>query len=145
MVPFEMFTLGVSTLMGGALKLMGMKQEAQNTRDAQTLEILSKTIADTQNARQTSDGTKTQWTKRTLALGIVFAVIVLPKLVAAFHPETVVTFGWTEFHPGFLFFPDREAFSWMTVSGLAITPLDTNLCSAIIGFYFGHSMAGGTR
>jgi hypothetical protein len=46
--------------------------------------------------------------------------------------------------PGFLFFKEgREVFEWITFQGLVITQLDTNLVSAIIGMYFGGSLAKG--
>ena len=37
----------------------------------------------------------------------------------------------------------REIFEWITFQGLVITQLDTNLVSAIIGMYFGGSLAKG--
>ena len=55
-----------------------------------------------------------------------------------------VTVGFTNWRPGFLFFlPEREVFEWVTFQGLVITQLDTNLVSAIIGMYFGGSLAKG--
>ena len=71
----------------------------------------------------------------------VFAIVILPKLVAVYYPDVDVTVGYTIFHPGFLFFTDgREVFEWVTFQGLVITQLDTNLVSAIIGMYFGGSL-----
>ena len=71
----------------------------------------------------------------------VFSIVVLPKLVAVFAPDVLVTVGYTEFKPGFLFFTkDVEIFKWITFEGLVITQLDTNLVSAIIGMYFGGSL-----
>jgi hypothetical protein len=82
-----------------------------------------------------------QWTRRIIALTAVFSIVVLPKLVAVFAPDVLVTVGYTEFKPGFLFFTkDVEIFKWVTFEGLVITQLDTNLVSAIIGMYFGGSL-----
>jgi hypothetical protein len=82
-----------------------------------------------------------QWTRRIIALTAVFSIVVLPKLVAVFAPDVLVTVGYTEFKPGFLFFTkDVEIFKWITFEGLVITQLDTNLVSAIIGMYFGGSL-----
>ena len=82
-----------------------------------------------------------QWTRRIIALTSVFAIVVLPKMVAVFYPSVDVTVGYTLFQPGFLFFTDgREVFQWVTFQGLVITQLDTNLVSAIIGMYFGGSL-----
>jgi hypothetical protein len=74
----------------------------------------------------------------------VFAIVLLPKLVAVYYPAVDVTVGFTNWRPGFLFFlPEREVFEWVTFQGLVITQLDTNLVSAIIGMYFGGSLAKG--
>ena len=82
-----------------------------------------------------------QWTRRIIALTAVFAIVVLPKLVAIFYPAVAVTVGYTLFHPGFLFFTEgKEVFQWVTFKGLVITQLDTNLVSAIVGMYFGGSL-----
>jgi len=82
-----------------------------------------------------------QWTRRIIALAAIFAIVVLPKLVAVFYPEVDVTVGYTNWRPGFWFLVEgRERFEWITFQGLVITQLDTNLVSAIIGMYFGGSL-----
>ena len=81
------------------------------------------------------------WTRRIIALTSVFAIVVLPKLVAVYYPDVDVTVGYTNWRPGFMFFREgREVFEWVTFQGLVITQLDTNLVSAIIGMYFGGSL-----
>ena len=81
------------------------------------------------------------WTRRIIALISVFAIVVLPKMVAVFYPDVDVTVGYTNWNPGFWFFREgREIFEWITFQGLVITQLDTNLVSAIIGMYFGGSL-----
>ena len=84
------------------------------------------------------------WTRRIIALTSIFAIVLLPKLVAVFYPQVDVTVGFTNWQPGFWFFKEgREVFEWITFQGLVITQLDTNLVSAIIGMYFGGSLAKG--
>ena len=81
------------------------------------------------------------WTRRIIALASIFAIVLLPKLVAVYYPDVDVTVGYTNWRPGFLFFREgREVFEWITFQGLVITQLDTNLVSAIIGMYFGGSL-----
>ena len=81
------------------------------------------------------------WTRRIIALTAIFAIVLLPKLVAVFYPAVDVTVGYTNWRPGFMFFREgREVFEWITFQGLVITQLDTNLVSAIIGMYFGGSL-----
>jgi|TARA_Y100000310_G_scaffold57307_1_gene52506 hypothetical protein len=82
-----------------------------------------------------------QWTRRIIALSAIFAIVILPKLVAVYYPEVDVTVGYTNWRPGFWFLVEgRERFEWITFQGLVITQLDTNLVSAIIGMYFGGSL-----
>ena len=82
-----------------------------------------------------------QFTRRIIALTSIFAIVLLPKLVPIFYPEILVTVGYTNWKPGFLFFTDgKEIFEWVSFNGLVITQLDTNLVSAIIGMYFGGSL-----
>ena len=82
-----------------------------------------------------------QWTRRIIALSAIFAIVVLPKLVAVYYPDVDVTVGYTNWKPGFWFLVEaRERFEWITFQGLVITQLDTNLVSAIIGMYFGGSL-----
>ena len=84
------------------------------------------------------------WTRRIIALTSVFAIVLLPKLVAVYYPDVDVTVGYTNWQPGiFLIRQGREVFEWITFQGLVITQLDTNLVSAIIGMYFGGSLAKG--
>ena len=81
------------------------------------------------------------FTRRVIALTSIFAIILLPKLVAVYAPDVSVTVGYTNWMPGFWFFKEgREVFEWVTFEGLVITQLDTNLVSAIIGMYFGGSL-----
>ena len=81
------------------------------------------------------------WPRRIIALTSVLAIVVLPKLVAVFYPDVDVTVGYTNWKPGFWFLVEaRERCEWITLQGLVITQLDTNLVSAIIGMYFGGSL-----
>jgi hypothetical protein len=69
----------------------------------------------------------------------VFAIIVLPKLVAVFYPEVNVIVGYTEVEGGILnlLLGANETVRWQAASGFVITPLDTHIVSAIVGLYFG--------
>ncbi|MCP4493072.1 MAG: hypothetical protein GY820_38105 [Gammaproteobacteria bacterium] len=79
------------------------------------------------------------WTRRLIALSAVFAIIVLPKLVAVWYPEVSVIVGYTEVKGGFFgwLFGAQESVQWQAARGFVITPLDTHIVSAIVGLYFG--------
>ena len=138
--PFEIITMLGSTLLSGLLSLwsqrMKAKQEGQKMLIART-EVQNVAISDARNY----DNKGFQFTRRIIALTAIFSIVLLPKLVPLFYPEILVTVGYTNWKPGFLFFTDgQEIFEWVSFNGLVITQLDTNLVSAIIGMYFGGSL-----
>ena len=96
--------------------------------------------AETVKSAREYDNAGFQWTRRIIALTAIFAIVVLPKVVAVFYPEISVTVGYTQFKPGFFFVPEKEVMEWKALTGLVITPLDTNLVGAIVGMYFGGSL-----
>jgi hypothetical protein len=84
------------------------------------------------------------FTRRTIALATIGAVIVWPMFAPVIAPNLQVTLGWTEMTSGVWPFTDpREALQWHTVQagGIVVTPLMTHMCSAITGFFFGNQIA----
>jgi hypothetical protein len=143
--PFEIITMLASTVLGGLMSVWAESRKAK--AEAQKL-LITRGEFDMKARKQSLDhGLKDKgfaWTRRIIALTSVFAIVLLPKLVAVYYPDVAVTVGYTNWNPGFLFFkPGREVFEWITFQGLVITQLDTNLVSAIIGMYFGGSLAKG--
>lgn len=132
-IPTEILTMGVSSVIGGVLKIIDAKAQAQR----QLLDALNKDAA----ARAAIPNKSYQFTRRTIALTVTFSVILLPKLAAlAGYP---VTLGSTEVHSFFWgLFGDSAKLVWYTVGGMPITPLDTNAFAAIVGLYFGY---GGSK
>jgi hypothetical protein len=112
-------------------------KQAQQEMLMQRAEFNRGAVADARDAGKTDK--HFAWTRRLIALSAVFAIIVLPKLVAVWYPEVTVYVGYTEATGGFfnwLFGPD-EAIQWKMAKGFVITPLDTHIVSAIVGLYFG--------
>jgi len=138
--PFEIITMLGSTVLGGVMSIWADSRKAK-AEEQQLLITRGKFQLQAVEAARNVKDTGFQWTRRIIALTAVFSIVVLPKLVAVFAPDVLVTVGYTEFKPGFLFFTkDVEIFKWITFEGLVITQLDTNLVSAIIGMYFGGSL-----
>ena len=140
--PFEIVTMLASTVLGGVMSVWSESRKAK--AEAQKL-LITRGEFDMKARKQSLDqGLKDKgfaWTRRIIALTSVFAIVVLPKLVAVYYPNVDVTVGYTNFQPGFWFFKEgRDVFEWITFQGLVITQLDTNLVSAIIGMYFGGSL-----
>ena len=133
--PFEIITMLGSTVLGGVMSVWAESRKAK--QDQQKLLITRGEFE--MKARKAARDVKDkgfQWTRRIIALSSVFAIVILPKLVAVYYPDVTVTVGYTQWNPGGLFRSGREVFDWITFQGLVITQLDTNLVSAIIGMYF---------
>ena len=138
--PFEIITMLGSTVLGGVMSIWAENRKAKAEEQRLLITRGEFEMKAVKAARDNKD-VGFQWTRRIIALTAVFAIIVLPKLVAIFAPDVSVTVGYTQFKPGFLFFTkDVEIFKWVTFEGLVIAQLDTNLVSAIIGMYFGGSL-----
>ena len=147
MFPLEIVTMGASVLLSFAIKFFTQKSENKRERDMATLRAMNSNAQHVKDARE-YDNKGFQWTRRIIALSVVFSVIVLPKVLVLTGIYTgPYSFGWTELEGGFLFFTDaKEVFQWKTlVNGLVITPLDTHTVSAIIGLYFGGSLSNVRR
>ena len=137
-MPFEMITMLGSTVLGGIMSIWSQNIKAQQKMLLERAEVQTAAFKD---ARE-YENTGFQWTRRIIALTAIFAIIVLPKILPLISPDAHVIVGYTEWKPGFLFFEGKDVMQWvpMASKGIVITPLDTNLVSAIIGLYFGGSL-----
>ena len=143
--PFEIITMLGSTLLSSLLSIWSQSRKA---KEEQQKLLITRGEFEMKAKQQSLDhGLKDKgfaWTRRIIALTSIFAIVLLPKLVAVFYPQVDVTVGFTNWQHGFWFFKEgREVFEWITFQGLVITQLDTNLVSAIIGMYFGGSLVKG--
>ena len=140
-IPFEMITMLGSTVLGGVMSIWSQSIKAKQAQQKMMLERAEVQTAAFKDARE-YENTGFQWTRRIIALTAIFAIIVLPKILPLISPDAHVIVGYTEWKPGFLFFEGKDVMQWvpMASKGIVITPLDTNLVSAIIGLYFGGSL-----
>jgi len=93
-LPLELITMLFSTVLGGVMSIWGQsnKQKAEQQRAL---------IGAASQAREHGKTDKHfAWTRRIIALSAVFAIIVLPKLVAVWYPEVTVIVGYTEMNGG---------------------------------------------
>ena len=140
-MPFEMITMLGSTVLGGVMSIWSQSIKAKQAEQKMLIQRAEVQQQGFKEARE-YDNKGFQWTRRIIALTAIFAIIVLPKLLPLISPDAHVIVGYTQFKPGFLFFEGKEVMKWipMDAKGIVITPLDTNLVSAIIGLYFGGSL-----
>jgi len=140
-MPFEMITMLGSTVLGGVMSLWSQSIKAKQAQQKMLIQRAEVQQQGFKEARE-YDNKGFQWTRRIIALTAVFAIVLLPKLMPILSPDTSVIVGYLEFRPSFFFIPEKEIMKWVTLSSnsFVITPLDTNLVSAIIGLYFGGSL-----
>ena len=139
--PFEIITMLGSTVLGGVMSIWSQSIKAKQAEQKMLIQRAEVQQQGFKEARE-YDNNGFQWTRRIIALVAVFAIVLLPKLMPIFQPDVSVIVGYLEFKPAFFFLPEKEIMKWITLSSnsLVITPLDTNLVSAIIGLYFGGSL-----
>lgn len=137
MIPVELLTLGVSTIAGGLMKGWGMALEAKREQHHQLLAMAGQRTENAVALASAGDrGFK--FTRRTIALMVIFAVMVLPKVGAYMFPDLPIVYGWTSASEGlFAWLFGGEQLTWHATQGVVITPLDTNFAMAIAGLYFG--------
>ena len=138
-IPFEIITMLGSSLLGGVMSMWGQAQKNKMDERKMMMKVRDQEAKHIEAARKADPFSA--WTRRIIALTAVFSIILLPKLAAMFFPDMIVAVGYTEWNPGFWFFKEGyDSITWKEFSGgLIITPLDTNLMSALVGFYFGAS------
>ena len=140
-MPFEMITMLGSTVLGGVMSIWSQSIKAKQAEQKMLLQRAEAQTAAFREAREYGNS-GFQWTRRIIALTAIFAIGVLPKVLPLIDPQAQVIVGYTEWKPGFLFFEGKDVMQWVPMAqrGIIITPLDTNLVSAIIGLYFGGSL-----
>jgi len=140
-MPFEVITMIGSTVLGGVMSIWSQSIKA---KQAEQKMLLARAKVQTEAFKEAReyDNVGFQWTRRIIALTAIFAIVVLPKIIPLIDPQAQIIVGYTEFKPGFLFFEGKDVMKWvpMAAKGIIITPLDTNLVSAIVGLYFGGSL-----
>ena len=140
-MPFEMITMLGSNVLGGVRSIWSQSIKAKQAEQKMLLQRAEAQTAAFREAREYGNS-GFQWTRRIIALTAIFAIVVLPKVLPLIDPQAQVIVGYTEWKPGFLFFEGKDVMQWVPMAqrGIIITPLDTNLVSAIIGLYFGGSL-----
>ena len=140
-LPLELITMLGSTVLGGVMSIWGQSIKSKQAQQEMLMQRANFNAKQVNTARNAGKNDKHfAWTRRLIALSAVFAIIVLPKLVAVFYPEVNVIVGYTEVEGGFinwLFGGGNDVVKWQAAQGFVITPLDTHIVSAIVGLYFG--------
>lgn len=126
-----------SSVLSGVMAIWTKNNESKQQYHQSAIDALAQKQEGWNYARQTKEKGY-QITRRWIALMSIFSIIVLPKLAAVYDPNLLVTVGYYEWNPGFLFIEGKESVVWKEAKGLALTPLDTHLVAGIVGLYFGN-------
>ena len=140
MIPTEIISFGVNTLVGGFLKLSA---NARENRDQEYKLILQSSLAQAniyKEAREFQGGWGFSWTRRVIAILAVLSIIVLPKIVILYNPDLAIIYGSEIYETIKNDVVSQTSWDWAK-GALIITPLDTHLMSAIIGLFFGSEIA----
>lgn len=145
----ELVTLIGSTLVGGVLKIWGMSNQAKQEREMATLQAMNTKAKIIKDAREFKNESF-QWTRNIIAIMSIGSIVVLPIAAALIGQligtDVSITHGWTEWKGGFWFFTEgKEVMKWHTVTGPTITPMHTQLVSAIAGLFLGGILTGRGR
>ncbi len=148
MFPLEIITMLGSALLGGVLKLMGMKRQAEIEQNKALLSFAKIGTEDRKSARLIQIPS-VQITRRFIAIIIVLAYV-MPKALAAIAilfpelgakvPEAYYCYMEEPFK--FLFFQGTDKLACEPMNTLSVTPLDSHILYAIVGFYFGSKVNG---
>ena len=138
--PFEIITMLGSTLLSSLLSIWSQSRKAKADEQKLLITRGEFEMKAVQQAREVKDKGFT-WTRRIIALTAIFAIVLLPKLVAVFYPTVDVTVGYTNWMPGFWFFKEgREVFEWVTFSRTCESRSSIQTCLGYHGMYFGGSL-----
>ncbi len=127
---------GGAAVLGIASKVIGLQLAARHERDLALIARDKQQQADISRARAYNPPIAAA-IRAMLALGAMLGVIIWPLMVPVFWPHIPVTFSWVTVHASWFGFGGGKGLTWHTVHGLAITPVHTQLVSAVTGFYLG--------
>lgn len=143
-VPAEVFTLGVSTLVGGGLKIWSQYQAERAKREVERDRFIAnreKEHATGLEAARAFLPNGGEWTRRLIVFACMITLIA-PAVLPAFVPGLVVSYAYTEAKGGWWIFQTAlDTLKTVRLEGIVILPLHTHTCAAVAGFYFGAGIA----
>lgn len=140
--PIELITMGAG-FVGSAITTM-MSNALKNRAEIMQLalakaEVQEKIYAGARSVKNRGF----QWTRRTIALGVIGSVVFATMIAPYIWPDVQITVGLTEYKPGFWFLTEgRDAITWYTLpKGVVITPVFSHMIYAITGLFMGNQVS----
>ena len=151
-IPFQVFSGIASFVMSFLANRAKSKMEIEEAKNRRMIELLA---AQNEHTKNFMEGQATllkedpyfAWTRRTLALGIVFGTMVALFLVPVLFPEVPWIIEVKTLKSTFLgLFGTREINELVQLHGIPFFfgEVFSHICIMVAGFYFGHS-AGRVR
>lgn len=143
-IPVEIFTALSSAAITFIGSIIAIRAKAKADEHMLLMEKLTAQREAYQEAREFNTR-EAKWSRRIVTFAATFAILIWPAFAPLVGLEIVT--GWTEIQGGFWpFSSPKPKMVWHTVSGgIVLTPLHTHTLSAIVGFYFGSSVAEHAR
>ena len=141
----EMLTLGISIITGIVSRLMAEKLKIKRLKLESRLKVGEQSQKGFSMARLANVSQRFAMTRQIIALSIIGAVVIWPKIIPTFFPQTLVYYCDYVDGKSFIFglFTSARALDCITATGILITPVDVQLALAVAGLYLGATIAVG--
>jgi hypothetical protein len=141
----EVITLLGSTVIGGVLKIWGMKQQSQAARDKQLMDAYTaQTLATSAARNDVEQHEGLSWARKVVIIMVTFSVFLLP-LIAAVCYNIPINYIYEETIKGGIFSHTRTVMTAIRVEGVAILPYMVQTMLSISGVLFGSWITGKLR
>jgi len=141
----EILTLGISTIVGIVARLLAARMEIKKQKMEYKLKQGDQAQKGFSMARLAKVSQRFAMTRQIIALSIIGAVVIWPKLIPSFFPKIPVYYCDYVDGKSFIFglFSSSRALDCITATGILITPVDVQLALAVAGLYLGATVAVG--
>ena len=131
-----------NTLLGGALKIAGMKTQANILKDKQYLEMYRLQMKITSEAREGIKENSPLSFMRNYVIFICVTSLVLIPIVATIMWDIPIYYVYEQQIKGGIFSHAKTILAYIEVNGIPIFPVYSEMLSSIMGLLFGYSIAG---
>jgi len=141
----EILTLGLSTLVGIISRLMAEKLKIKRLKMEARLKLGDQAQRGFSIARLAQVSQRFALTRQIIALSIIGATVIWPKIIPVMFPKTAVYYCDYAAGTSYIFglFTSAKALDCIVASGIMITPVDVQLALAVAGLYLGATVAVG--
>lgn len=130
-----------NTVVGAAIKYLGVKQEIVAKQHEQMLEMIRLQAGLVKEAREIDKNSPLSWARKWVVVVAVLSIVALPLWSQLFFDIPVV-YVFAERIKGGIFSHARETMTYLEVTGFVILPYMVEMIISIVGLLFGYSILG---